>query len=161
MPLITAQVERLANGGLDEIRPLLPAHHEALGLFKPWMPLDPQYEAYLRRELTGELVYVTLRVDGKLAGYWISMVAPGFHYQSTLTATMDILWIQPEWRNRGASKLLHDTMEGELRRRGVKLWWAGSKSHASIAPWLESLGFEEAEVYLCKWIGEKTAPSEG
>src|SRR5438105_80610 len=138
--MLTAQIERLAGGGLDEIKPLLPFHWEELGIFKPLMPLDPQYQAYLNRELNGELVYATLRVDGKLVGYWIAIVAPGFHYQSTLTATMDILWIMPQHRGQNAGKLLHGAMEQELKRRGVKLWWVGSKTHASIQPWLESLG---------------------
>lgn len=152
--MLTAQIEKLAGGGLDEIKPLLPEHHEALGLFKSKMPLDPQYDAYLSRELNGTLTYATLRANGKLVGYWICVVAPGFHYQSTLTATMDILWIKPEWRGQKAGRLLHDAMEGELRRRGVKLWWVGSKTHASIQPWLESLGFVAEEVSLCKWLGD-------
>lgn len=152
--MITAQIERLAGGGLDEIIPLLAGHHQALGLFPEKMPLDPQYGAYLTREANGELTYATLRVDGVLAGYWICIVAPGFHYQSTLTATMDILWIVPEHRGRGAFKLLYDALERELRRRGVKLWWVGSKNHASIHGLLEAMGFQAAETYLCKWIGD-------
>ncbi len=152
--MMTAQIERLAGGGLDEIKPLLPAHWEELGLFKSKMPLDPQYQAYLTRALNGELVYATLRLDGKLIGYWITLVLPGFHYQSTLTALPDLLWIVREHRGMDAGRLLHNAMEGELRRRGVKLWWAGSKSHAPIQGWLESLGFKAEETYLCKWIGD-------
>ncbi len=152
--MITAQIEKLAGGGLDEIKPLLPAHYEALGLYTDKMPLDPQYHVYLAREAQGEVVYATLRVDGKLAGYWVAIVAPGFHYQSTLTATMDILWIVPEHRGKGAFKMLHDAMERELRRRGVKLWWVGSKDHSPITPIFQGLGFAPAETYLCKWIGD-------
>lgn len=152
--MITAQIERLAGGGLDEIIPLLAGHHAALGLFPDKMPLDPQYGVYLAREASGELTYATLRADGKLVGYWIAIVAPGFHYQSTLTATMDILWIVPEHRGRGAFRILHDAMERELRRRGVKLWWVGSKDHSPITGVFQALGFAPAETYLCKWIGD-------
>lgn len=152
--MITAQIERLAGGGLAEIMPLLPEHHKALGLFQEKMPLDPQYGAYLSREAEGTLCYATLRADGRLIGYWIAIVAPGFHYQSTLTATMDILWVKPEFRGAANGKLLHDCLLRELRRRGVKLWWVGSKSHSSIQSWLESLGFHAEEVMLCKWIGD-------
>ena len=152
--MITSQIETLANGGLAEIQVLLPEHHKELGLFQSKMPLRPLYQKYLDQELTGGLVYATLRSDGELIGYWISFVAPGLHYGTTLTATMDILWIRPDHRGKDSGQLLHDTMERELRRRGVKLWWAGSKNHREIEGWLVKLGFEKAEVYLAKWLGD-------
>lgn len=151
--MITAQVESLTQG-LEEIKPLLPIHHAELALFKDKMPLDPNYPIYLARDSLGEVCYATLRDNGVLIGYWISFVAPGLHYKATLTCTMDILYVHPDHRGKEGGFLLADCVKGELKRRGVKLWWAGSKNHKAIAWFLERLGFIKAEEYFCMWIGD-------
>lgn len=151
--MITAQVETLREC-MEEWLPLLPGHHAELALFKDKMPLDPNFDTYLAREDAGELQFVTLRADGALVGYWISIIAPGLHYKSTLTATMDILYVHPDHRGQAAGFLLADTVKADLIRRGVKVWWAGSKMHKGIAWFLERLGMEKAEEYFVMWIGE-------
>lgn len=151
--MITAQIEMLADC-LPEMKLMFPAHWEELGLFKDKMPLEPRYDIYEMREARGELVMATLRKDGKVVGYWPTWIAPGIHYGSTLTATMDILYIEPEFRGDGSGKLLFDVLKAELLRRGVKLWWAGSKNHKQIEWFLKMLGFEPMETYYAMWIGD-------
>lgn len=151
--MITAQIEMLADC-LTEMKEMFPAHWRELGLFQDKMPLDPRYDIYESREARGELVMATLRKDGKVVGYWPTWIAPGIHYGSTLTATMDILYIDPEHRGDGSGKLLFDALKAELLRRGVKLWWAGSKNHKQIEWFLKMLGFEPMETYYAMWIGD-------
>jgi GNAT superfamily N-acetyltransferase len=150
---ITAQIEQLADC-LEEMKPLFPAHWEELAIFKDKMPLDPQYNIYWTREQHDELVMATLRKDGELIGYWPTFIAPGLHYGSTLTATMDILWIKPEHRGDGSGKVLFDCLKTELKRRGAKIWYAGSKNHKEIEWFLTMLGFEPVERYFALWIGD-------
>lgn len=150
--MITAQIEPL-DDCLDEMKELFPAHWEELGLFKDKMPLAPQYGIYYEREARGELTMATLRKDGKIIGYWPTFVAPGLHYGTTLTATMDILWVHPDHRGDGSGMKLFEVLKAELQRRGVKLWWAGSKNHKQIEWFLKMLGFEPMETYFAMWIG--------
>jgi GNAT superfamily N-acetyltransferase len=151
--MITAQVESFAEH-LDELKTILPTHHAELALFKDKMPLDPQFDLYIARERAGELLFVTLREDAALVGYWISFIAPGLHYRSTLTATMDILYVHPDHRGNGGGFKLADVVKAELVRRGVKVWWAGSKNHKEIAWFLERLGMAKAEEYFVMWLGD-------
>ena len=95
-----------------------------------------------------------LRKDGKIIGYWPCFVAPGIHYQSTLTAQTDIVWIHPDHRGDGCGRLLYDTLRAELVRRGVKVWGAGSKNHKQIEWFFKILGFEEIEKTFILWLGE-------
>lgn len=151
--MITATLETLEEC-LEELKPMFPDHWKELGLFQDKMPLDPNYNIYWMREAAGELIMPILRKNGKIIGYWPTFVAPGLHYKTTLTATMDILWIHPDHRGDGAAKKLHDVLKAELKRRGVKVWHVGSKNHKQIEWFFKMLGFDPVETYFAMWIGD-------
>ena len=151
--MLTVQLESFTER-LEEFRPLFPLHWEELALNKDKVPLDPQYDIYLQREARGELIFATLRELGQPVGYFIGFIAPGLHYKTCLTCTMDIFYIHPEKRGgRGGIKLFK-FVEQELKRRGVDRWFVGSKCHADASWLFEILGFDRVEVYYSKWIGD-------
>jgi GNAT superfamily N-acetyltransferase len=151
--VITAQVENLTDT-LEELKPHFPEHHRELGLFQDRMPLDPQYDKYLARDALGEVVLSTLRQDGAVVGYCVIFVAPGLHYQQTLTATVDIFWIKPELRGMGNATMLFDAAKAALVKRGVQLFWVGSKNHKPSEAFLHAFGFKPEETYFCMWLGD-------
>lgn len=156
----TAHIETLANGGLDEIKALLPTHYDELSEHKlAGIPLDPQYDVYLSREALGQVLYVTLRDHGKLVGYIVSFVMPGLHYRSCLTGTGDIFFVYPDKRGQAGGVLMFKTWIDELTRRGVSLAQVGLKvRHAVHARALfEALGFFEAEIMFWKFLKKDDA----
>lgn len=151
--MITAQVEPFPPF-LEEVQPLLPRHWEELALNKDKVPLDPQYDIYLARDARGEVMTITLRDAGKLCGYFIGFIAPGLHYRTCLTLTMDIFWLAPEHRGAmGGVKLFRAVMR-EAKRRGVDRMFAGSKCHADASVLFERLGMERVETYFSVWLGD-------
>lgn len=150
--MITAQVESLTEC-LEEMKPLFPQHWEALALNKDVVPLDPQYDIYLKRDALGEVLLVTLRDDGVLAGYFVGFVAPGLHYKTCLTLTMDIFWTDAGSRNKFGGVRLFRAVEKEAKRRGVQRVFYGSKLHKDAARLFKFLKCEKVEVYYTKWIG--------
>jgi GNAT superfamily N-acetyltransferase len=142
---------------VEELKPLLPAHWEELGIYKADMPLDPNWEIYRAIEEMGQLIYVPLRNDGDLIGYFIGTITPGLHYKTTLTCKMDILLVLPEYRHGKAGTILFGAVKAELNRRGVKLWWVGSKSHHPIEGFYESLDFTLQETHWTLWLGDEHA----
>lgn len=151
--MLTAQIESFEER-LPEFKPLFPLHWEELALNKDKVPLDPQYDIYVARERRGELLFVTLRELGEPVGYFIGFIAPGLHYKTCLTCTMDIFYVHPDKRGgRGGIKLFK-FVENELKRRGVDRWFVGSKCHADASWLFELLGFNRVEVYYSKWLGE-------
>lgn len=152
--MLTVQLESFEDA-LPELRGIFPSHWEELALFRDRMPLAPQYPEYIRRNREGRLLLITARIDGRIAAYYTVQLAPGFHYGSTFTATMDMLYIIPELRGRGVSFPLFRFVEAELRRRGVWLWYSGFKTHSPLQldKLLPALGFQPADTYLAKWIG--------
>jgi GNAT superfamily N-acetyltransferase len=138
---------------LEEAKPLFPLHWEELALDKDKVPLDPQYEVYLDRDRRGEILLIVGRSSGKLMGYFIGFVAPGLHYRTCLTLTLDIFWVHPEYRGRQGVALFR-TVEREAQRRGVMRMFVGSKLHKD-ADWLfEKLGYTEVEHHYSCWLGD-------
>lgn len=151
--MITVQIESFQDR-LGELSPLLPVHYEELALNKDKVPLDPQYDIYFERENRGELLFVTLREQGQLVGYFIGFINPALHYKTCLTCIMDIFYVHPDSRGNGGGQLLFQFVEKELKRRKVDRWFVGSKCHKDASWLFERLGFEQVEIYYSKFLGE-------
>jgi len=151
--LITYAIESFTER-LPELKPLLPIHYEELALNKDKVPLSPQYHIYETRESMGELLFVTARKEGFLVGYFIGFIAPGLHYSTCLTCTMDIFYVHPDHRGSSAGIKLFSFVEKELNRRGVDRWFVGSKCHKDASKLFERLGFDRVEITYSKYLGE-------
>lgn len=150
--MITFHVESFEER-LDELQALLPLHYRELALNQDKVPLSPQYHVYIERERAGGLLFVTLRDAGELVGYFIGFVAPGLHYSTCLTCTMDIFYVHPERRSGSAGVRMFRFVEAELRRRGVQRWFMGSKVHADASALFKRIGAAPVETYFSKWLG--------
>lgn len=152
--MITVQLESFEER-LDELKALLPMHWEELAINRDKVPLAPNFDFYIQYERGGQFIFMTLRENGLLKGYFIGFITPGLHYSETLTCKMDIFYIHPECRGSALPGLkLFRAVEKELRRRGVQQWYVGSKISHDASPLFKRLGFEPIEVYHSKWIGE-------
>jgi GNAT superfamily N-acetyltransferase len=150
--MITFAVESLTEH-LEEMKPLFPLHWEELALDKGNVPLDPQYDIYLRRDEHGEVLFVAGRELGLLVGYFVGFIAPGLHYKTCLTLTMDIFYVHPDYRGRGAGLQLFKAVEQEAKRRGVQRMFMGSKLHRDTNWLFEKLGYTPVETYYSKYLG--------
>lgn len=155
--MLTFQIDSFADSIPEFKANQFPMHHAELALFRDRMPLDPDYDEYVRRERAGELFLCSGRWNGRIAAYYVAHVRPGLHYRSTMTGTMDICYVVPEHRGRGLALPLFRMVERELKRRGAKIWYSGFKMHNTLGmPYLhELLGFMPADQYLVKWIGDR------
>lgn len=151
--MITCMLESFEER-LPELMPLLPLHYEELALNQDKVPLDPQYEIYIERERRGELMFMVLRDRGELIGYFIGFVAPGLHYRTCLTLTMDIFFLHPEHRGNGAGYQMFKAVEAEAKRRGVDRMFVGSKVHLDASWLFQRLGYTEVERYYTHWLGD-------
>lgn len=151
--MLTACVESFKEN-LEELKAILPTHWQELALNQDKVPLDPQYEVYFAHEDAGGLLFITLRNEGKLAGYFIGFIAPGLHYKTCLTLRMDIFYVHPDYRGNRGGVILFKAMENEAKRRGVHSIIVGSKCHKDASRLFEALGYNEIEKFYSKWIGE-------
>lgn len=160
--MITAAVEALRDC-LEELKPLFDPHWKELALDQERVPLSPNYPEYLKREAEGTVLCVVLRERGAVVGYFVGFVAPALHYQTTLTLTMDLYWIHPDYRAQDSlsqleedmlAELLFSTVKAEAVRRGVKRPFYGSKVHRDSSGLFLQLGMYKADEYFSDWWGE-------
>ena len=151
--MITCHIESFEDR-LSELQILLPEHYKELALNQDRVPLSPQFHVYIERERVGGLLFVTLRDAGEMVGYFIGFIAPGLHYSTCLTCTMDIFFVRKDKRKGSSGIRLFRFVESELRRRKVKRWFMGSKIHADASAIFKRIGAEPVETYYSKWIGE-------
>ena len=155
--MLTAQVEPYATA-LPELLPHYDLHWQevALDQDKPEAALAPRFDFYAQRDAAGELVLVTLRETGALVGYFLCFVAYAPHYRDCLTAHMDIVFVHPRVRGRHGGMRLIRAMQRELKRRGVKRWFAGEKIGRSsgLGRMYEIAGFRPVETHYSMWLGD-------
>lgn len=135
---------------------ILDEHWQSLALNQDKVPLDPQWDVYYQRESQGELLIMGLYAENdELAGYFIGFIAPGLHYSTCLTCTMDIFFIREKFRgNLMLARKLFRSVELELRSRGVSRWFVGTKLHKDVGRLFEALRFTPVEMYYSKWLGD-------
>ena len=153
MEHLSLQVERFGDV-IEEAKPLLYRHWEEIALDQDKVPLDPQWQRYAELYAAGALSTVTMRRNGELVGYSNMIVAPGLHYAGCLEARMDIFWIAPEVRGRMGGVRLFKAVEAELKRRGVKRVYCGSKIHKDVSRLFFVMGYRAIEQWFCKWLSE-------
>lgn len=151
-PAVTVCVENLM-AARAELEPVIPKHWEEIAIFRDKVPLDPDWDSFAALEEQGKVLFVALRQAGELVGYFVGLITPSLHYKTTLSGKMDLIYILPELRSTGGGKLLMDAVLAEGARRGVKMWWMGSKCHKPIEAFFRSYGFTHEESYFALWTG--------
>lgn len=152
-PEITYQREAW-TAVLPELEACWKAHWQEVAQDQGRMPLDVAHDAYARLEAEGGLLVCTMRVDGELAGYFISFLRPHLHYQSTLCAYVDVYYVKPEYRRGFLPVRLFRAAEQYLQAAGVQKIFAGTKVYLDKSPLFHRLGWVETERVWTKWIGE-------
>jgi GNAT superfamily N-acetyltransferase len=153
--VITA-IEGVAQN-IIELAPLLKRQWEELGEYRDRMPLVPDFGLYIVRESQGQCFMATVRENGAIVAYYICMVQFMPHHMKTLSGYIDFMWVVPEARGNNVGQLLLDTVEKELNRRGVKVWFTVSRacgsSHKHMDKLLTRNGFAPLDLVYAKWIG--------
>lgn len=142
--MITYQTEKLF-GLLDEIKPLLVAHYKEIARNQDKVKLNPDYDKYRALDKAGMVHSVTARDEGKLIGYYISIVAPHLHYRDCIMAMNDVLFISPEYRKGFIAFKLLKYGEKTLKDRGVGVIHMNMKLANDFGILMERLGWIEIE----------------
>lgn len=153
---LTACPERLSEL-MDEFRVLMRDHYDELSWHKRHgFPLDPQFDMYFERERNGTLLFVALRSEGRLVGYFAGILGMGAHYKTCFTMIGDLFWVHPDHRGRGGL-VLFKALKKELVRRGVKMATVGRKIDSPVDPTrlFQFFGFVPFEETFCLWLDEE------
>lgn len=152
--LITSHVELFSECYI-EMQELNKEHYNEVSAHKKHgFDLKPDYTRYFNEENKGALVYITLRHQGLLVGYYIGFLQPDLHYLDCILCFQDIFFISLKARGQNAFPLLRDAVECEAKRRGAHrlVWGAKFKKQSHIVKPLTEAGYEPFEIHLIKWL---------
>jgi len=154
--MITYQVEQYSDV-IDEIWPMLEAHYVEIATDKAIKPFDPDLDRYKAMEVLGALRIFTARDSlqgsvkllghdrGKLVGYFISFVMPGLHYQQTMMAINDIMYVNPTHRSSTVAYRLMKAAALDLKNLGADVLTIHMKTDYPFRNLLIRLGFHLTE----------------
>lgn len=148
------QEEPLTEWLLNEIKPLLFEHWEEIAVNKDKIKLDPDYDSYLYLAKTGLLKVYTVRDNGKLVGYYSTLVTPHLHYRNNTYAINDLIFLIPEFRGKLVGLKLIKFAEQELKKLGVSVIMLHTKTEHSFSTIAERLGYSCVEETYSKYIGD-------
>lgn len=144
---MTFREEKIADS-LEEAKPLLAKHWKEIAHYQD-IPLDPDYEIYIKMESIGVLRAFTCRdVDSKMIGYAVFLIKPHMHYKTCLMAYQDIIYIEPS--RRGVGGFFMRWLDEQLKTLGVQVVSQHVKSAHNFGPILERMGYELQDLIYTK-----------
>lgn len=124
----------------DEAQPLVAAHYREIAHHAD-IALNPDRDCYFAAEEAGHLRCFTARKETKLIGYAVYFVRHSLHYQQSLQAVQDVLFLDPRERGSAGARFIA-WCDRKLRDDGVQLVWQHMKAAHSFGPMLERMGYE-------------------
>jgi hypothetical protein len=121
---------------------LFELHRVEVAHFKD-IPLGVDVEMYNKIEDNGALRCFTARDDDNvLIGYCLFFIKQNPHYNTSLQANQDVLFIRPD--RRGFGRELVTWCDEELKKEGVQVvtHHVKAKKELNFSPMLESMGYE-------------------
>lgn len=148
---ITYQVERW-NDVVCELYPFAELHWNEIALDHNTVPLCMDWARYYKMDNDNSLHTVTVRDNGIVIGYHVSVISGHLHYSSTLHAMVDLYYILPAYRKGRIGIKLFKYTEDSLKAIGVHKIITGTKVHKDNSKLFEYLGYKNTEIIFTKLI---------
>lgn len=151
--MITYQVEAWSDVW-REMEPLWADHYKEIALDQDKIKLNVDLDSYAHYEETGALHIVTVRKNGELIGYHITILRTHLHYKQSLSGFTDVYYLIPMHRKGLIGYRLFQIVEQTLKAKGVERLFTGTKLHLDMGRLFERLGWTETERLYTKLIGD-------
>jgi len=147
---------------LEEIKPLLHAHWQEIAPFKGKVELAPDYQSYVALEACGKLQIATVREEGRLIGYCVSLIQRGIDYSKNISAIHRLFYVDEEHRTDSLGAVELDMIAGDLLRfaekelklKGVSVISVHIKVWKDWSALAEQHGYTRSEYVHQKYVGD-------
>jgi GNAT superfamily N-acetyltransferase len=151
--MLSYQVESWGDVSLEMI-PLFFAHYDEVEQDKVHMQFNPDFHTFNLMAQEDKIHVVTVRENGTVIGYHVSIVDKLLHHKHILAAISDFYWVHPKFRGGRTGLRLFQKVEETLRERGVQIIYEGTPVHINQGRLLEHLEYRPNEKRYTKWIGK-------
>jgi GNAT superfamily N-acetyltransferase len=139
---------------IEELSPILLEHYHEIAMYRDKIEYAPDWDRYRDLEKTGILKLATVRDDGVLVGYYLTLVVPNLHYSKDLYGVNDIVLIKPKYRNAKVGVGLFNYVEKWMKNLGVSVMSMHMKTFLPFDKLCEGLDWDYAERLYTKCIKE-------
>ena len=143
---VVMQRERFVDV-IAEMMPLLEKHWREIAHFQD-IPLEVDRVAYEQLCNMGMLRIYTMRKHTALIGYAVYFVRSNPHYKSSIQASQDVIFVDPE--HRGVGRKLIQFADEQLQIEGVQAVYHHVKAAHNFGPLLESMGYSLVDLIYTK-----------
>ena len=129
-------------------------HYEEVCPHSLEIPLSINWPEYEEIQRKGALFTIIIIVNDAIMGYaWFTLLYPT-HYQDTLHAINNVIYVHPKIRKSGIGLKFIRYLEKELKQIGVKKIYFNSKVKTNFPVVLEHFNYIPEEIIYSKWIGD-------
>ena len=143
---VKVEVEELTRATIADLELLLPTHAEEAKSEK----LKVDWLSYQVMQKSGEIAFVSARMDGELVGYILHMIFPDMHVVGKVVAMNDAIYVCPSHRGRYVATRLMKVAEEEVKRLGAHSIGQSVKVHHDFGKILCRQGYIIDEHYYTK-----------
>lgn len=137
-----------------ELLPLAEQHYKEIAWRQDKIPLVVDFDRYAIMTNLGKLIAFTGRDVNRLVAYAVFFIDQHMHYNSTRFAMNDVLFVHPQYRNRGNGREFINFCEKELTSLGVQVMTLHIKPQLDFGPLVQAEGFEIGDRVWLKWLGD-------
>ena len=151
-PKLLIAREYCSDALFEEVKPLLYEQWREIANYQDEIPLDVDYDFYRKMEAQKKLVWLTARLDGELIGYSVFILIRHPHYQSTVFAMNDVIFVRMTHRKSRTGLALIRESERRLKALGArKISWHVKLSN-DLQRILAAKGYATDEISMGKLL---------
>lgn len=139
---------------MHDLPPLFYAHWKEVAIDQDKVALDPDFDRYIELDKMGLLAIQTARLNGRLAGYFFTLVLPHLHYASLCAGLTDIYYLDHRARSGWGYPRFFRYVMDDLAKRGVKKHWTMTKCHLDprLGEIWERMGYRRTETVYTRML---------
>lgn len=133
-----------------EVQPLMDTQWREIATYRD-IPLAVNMSLYRAADTAGHLTIIVARSGGRIVGYSVFFVTPHYHYQGSLQAQADVIYVDPAVRGCGIGAILVAYAESVLLGKGCQVIHHHVKlAHPALGILLKECGYCAVETIYSK-----------
>jgi hypothetical protein len=151
---LTDEVETISEELINEMDPLLREHYHEVAMYQDKIELNPCYDTYFVLEDQNSLRIFTWRdEEGMIIGYNVFFIKNHPHYQDTMYAVNDIIYVHPGHRGMEVPPFLQWCEHQLWSYDQVDVVTYHMKENKPFHGLMEFLEYDHAEHTYTKYVG--------
>jgi GNAT superfamily N-acetyltransferase len=138
---------------INDLLPLLKTHYEEVSIYSKFgHEFEPDIDLYIAASKAGSLKTYVLEVEGMIAGYVMYSISLHPHCKKLVIGMMDMIYLDPKFRNLGLGQELMKYAEEDLKLLKVNYIFAAMTEHFDFTKTMDALNYKLADKLFVKGV---------